>query len=85
MFPHTIQSGNTFFLDNNTDELDDDQLDVTEEDKSNGQDFLLPDKVEREFNFVGNLDGLDLATGFESFFAEVKKKVVYIEDADEAL
>ncbi|KAF8949053.1 hypothetical protein BGZ46_005208, partial [Entomortierella lignicola] len=74
--PHTIQSGNTFFLDNNTDELDDDQLDVAEEDESNGQDFLLPDKVEREFNFVGNLDGLDLATGFEPFFTEVKKKAV---------
>ncbi|KAG0185364.1 hypothetical protein DFQ28_009480 [Apophysomyces sp. BC1034] len=83
------ESGDTLpnpFLDNNTYESDDDgQLGAAEEDENNGQDFLLPDKVEREFNFVGNLDGLELATGFKSFFAEVKKKTVYIEYMDEAL
>lgn len=84
-----IQSGDILpnpFLDNSTYEPDDDeQLDAAEEDENNGQDFLLPDKVEREFDFVGNLDELDLATGFKPFFAEVKKKAVYIEDTDEAL
>ncbi|KAF9973724.1 hypothetical protein BGZ65_009113, partial [Modicella reniformis] len=86
--PPMIQSGGTLpnpFLDNNTDESDDDELDAAEGDESNGQDFLLPDKVEQEFKFVGDLDGLDLSTGFEGYFAEVKKKVVYIEDTDEAL
>ncbi|KAF9373499.1 hypothetical protein CPB97_000509 [Podila verticillata] len=88
--PSMIQSGGTLpnpFQDDNTDELeeDDEQLDTAEEDESNGQDFLLPDKVEHDFNFVGELDGLDLAPGFEPFFAEVKKKAVYIEDMDEAL
>ncbi|KAK3836508.1 MAG: hypothetical protein JOS17DRAFT_772017 [Linnemannia elongata] len=87
--PSMIQSGDILpnpFLDNSTYEPDDDeQLDAAEEDENNGQDFLLPDKVEREFDFVGNLDELDLATGFKPFFAEVKKKAVYIEDTDEAL
>ncbi|KAF9313232.1 hypothetical protein BGZ91_006334 [Linnemannia elongata] len=87
--PNMTQSGYTLpnpFLDNNTDEPDDDeQLDAVEEDENNGQDFLLPDKVEREFDFIGNLDGLDLAIGFKPFFAAVKKKAVYIEDTDEAL
>ncbi|KAF9377840.1 hypothetical protein CPC16_011613 [Podila verticillata] len=85
-----IQSGGTLpnpFQDDNTDELEegDEQFDTAEEDESNGQDFLLPDKVEHDFYFVGELDGLDLAPGFEPFFAEVKKKAVYIEDMDEAL
>ncbi|KAG0059740.1 hypothetical protein BGZ89_000157 [Linnemannia elongata] len=87
--PPMIQSGDTLpnpFLDNNADEPDDDeQLDAAEEDEDDGQDFLLPDKIEREFDFVGNLDGWDLATGFKPFFAEVKKKAVYIEATDEAL
>ncbi|KAG0010589.1 hypothetical protein BGZ81_002684 [Podila clonocystis] len=88
--PSMIQSGGTLpnpFQDDNTDELEegDEQLDTAEEDEANGQDFLLPDKVEHHFNFVGELDGLDLAPGFEPFFAEVKKKAVYIEDTDEAL
>ncbi|KAF9118177.1 hypothetical protein BGW39_001416 [Mortierella sp. 14UC] len=78
--PNMTQSGYTLpnpFLDNNTDEPDDDeQLDAVEEDENNGQDFLLPDKVEREFDFVGNLDGLDLAIGFKPFFAAVKKKAL---------
>ncbi|KAG0320828.1 hypothetical protein BG000_003445 [Podila horticola] len=76
--PNMIQSGCTLpnpFLDDNTDEPDDDeQLDAAEEDENNGQDFLLPDRVEREFNFVGELDGFDLSTGFKPFFADVKKK-----------
>ncbi|KAF9325122.1 hypothetical protein BG006_011377 [Podila minutissima] len=84
-----IQSHNTLpnpFLGNNANEPDDDErLDVAEEDENNGQDFLLPDRVEQEFSFVGDLDGLDLATGFGPFFAKVKKKAVYIEDTDETL
>ncbi|KAF8958438.1 hypothetical protein BGZ46_001970 [Entomortierella lignicola] len=51
--PHTIQYGNTLsnpFLDSITDESDDDvQLDAAEEDENNGQDIILPDNVEREF------------------------------------
>ncbi|KAF9416286.1 hypothetical protein BGZ94_010260 [Podila epigama] len=74
------------FQDNNAYEVDDEELlDVAEEDENNGQDFLLPDKVEQEFHFVGDLDGLDLTIGFQPFFAEVKKKAVYIEDTDEVL
>ncbi|KAG0317595.1 hypothetical protein BG000_004510 [Podila horticola] len=85
-----IQSGGTLpnpFQDDSTDELDegDEQLNTAEEDENNGQDFLLPDKVEHDFNFVGELDGLDLAPGFGPFFAEVKKNAVYIEDMDEVL
>ncbi|KAF9307716.1 hypothetical protein BG003_000308 [Podila horticola] len=88
--PSMIQSGGTIpnpFQEDNTDELeeDDEQLDAAEEDENNGQDFLLPDKVEQELNFVGELDGLELASGFEPFFVEVKKKAVYIEDTDEVL
>ncbi|KAK3806263.1 MAG: hypothetical protein J3Q66DRAFT_358708 [Benniella sp.] len=51
----------------------------------NTDDFVLPDKVENEFNFVGDLDRFDVASRFESFFAEIKKKAVYIEDTEEAL
>ncbi|KAF9092104.1 hypothetical protein BGX27_001894 [Mortierella sp. AM989] len=87
--PIMIQSGYILpnpFLDNNTDEpADDEQLDAVEEDENNGQDFLLPDNVEREFDFFGNLHGLDLAIGFKPFFAAVREKVVHIEDTDEAL
>lgn len=76
--PPMVQSGDTLsnpFLDDNTDEPDDDdQLDTAGEDENNGQDFLLPDKVEREFNFVGDLDGLDLAIGFKPFLPRSKKE-----------
>lgn len=88
--PSMIQSGGTLpnpFQDGNTDELEegDKQLNTAEEDENNGQDFLLPDKVEHDFNFVGELNGLDLAPGFEPFFAKVKKNAMYIEDMDEVL
>ncbi|KAF9958698.1 hypothetical protein BGZ65_001241 [Modicella reniformis] len=64
------------FLDNNTDESDDDeQLDAAEVDENNGEEFLFPDKVDREFNFALT-DGLDLATGFEPFFAGGKDLII---------
>ncbi|KAF9345752.1 hypothetical protein BGX34_004509, partial [Mortierella sp. NVP85] len=60
-------------------------LSGSDDDESDGEDFLLPDKVEQEFNFAGDLDGLDLAAQFGQFFAEIKKKAVYIEDTDELI
>ncbi|KAK3844113.1 MAG: hypothetical protein J3R72DRAFT_505560 [Linnemannia gamsii] len=70
--PSMIQSGGTLpnpFQDDNADDLeeDDEQLDAVEKDENNGHDLLLPDKVEQESNSVGELNGLDLAPGFESF------------------
>ncbi|KAF9342659.1 hypothetical protein BGX26_007080, partial [Mortierella sp. AD094] len=87
--PSMIQSGGTLpnpFQDG-ADEQEEDgsQSDTTEDDENNSEDFLLPDKIDRRFNFVGDLDGLDLASEFEAFFGEAKKKAVYIEDTDEVL
>lgn len=71
------------FLDNTSDGLEDDE-NAAEEDE-NGHGFLLPDNVERGFEFVGDLDGQDVSTGFGSYFDEIKKKVVYFHDMDEVL
>ncbi|KAF8953044.1 hypothetical protein BGZ46_003311 [Entomortierella lignicola] len=74
--PNLIQAYNA----DDMDDTDDDDHDDHDQDI-----ILIPDNTDLEFNFVGNLNGLDLAVGFKSYFAAVKKKTVYIEDTDEAL
>ncbi|KAF9584670.1 hypothetical protein BGW38_005629 [Lunasporangiospora selenospora] len=50
-----------------------------------GKFMPLPDMVDQEFIFVGKMDGIEVATGFASLFAEVRKGKVYIKDTDQAL
>ncbi|KAG0348093.1 hypothetical protein BG005_011735, partial [Podila minutissima] len=67
---------------------EDDEEDEDEDDSAAGgeeNDVLLPDNTDQTFRFSAVLDGINVATGFQSLFTEIKKKSVYIHDIDQAL
>jgi hypothetical protein len=66
---------------------DDEDEDEDEDDEEVGEDIdvLLTDAVEQEIRISATLDGIDVASGFQQLFSVVKRKNVFIKDADEAL
>ncbi|KAF9276116.1 hypothetical protein BGZ88_001931 [Linnemannia elongata] len=70
---------------NNEDDDEEDEEETGDDEDAEEYNTLLPDKMELDYQFVGSLDGINIADGFENLFNVVKRKKVDIKDTDQAL
>lgn len=70
---------------NNEDDDEEDEEEAGDDEDAEEYNTFLPDKTELDYQFVGSLDGINIADGFENLFNVVKRKKVDIKDTDQAL